>query len=423
MNIGGLCTIGCDVEHKIVLIYHYLPFLGVGIVAQGVLLFARVNQAADPSVRRSNGPVRVVALATFPVEAAATRFRIAQFIEPLASANIAVTLLPFLTAADFEGLYDRKRAPLTALRLFLAFFRRLTQLPRILTAEVLFVQREAMLFGPPLIEWLATSVARIPMVLDLDDATWIPMVSPVYGRMATMLKWPSKAEWLIRRACIVICGNDTIAEHVLAAGRRTVVMPTIVDSRLFEPRKTTGENDRPIVGWIGSHGTWSYLAAILPALERVAESTPFRLRIIGSGQTKLSLRGIEVELLPWRMETEVADVQSFDIGLYPLPDDTWASAKSGLKAIQYLACGVPYVASPVGVVRQIGKAGVTHLHAISSEEWGMMLERLLRDREARGAMGVAGRRYMIEHYATADFAAKIAEVLHEASSGHTEAYA
>jgi len=397
---------------------------GAGIALPASLLCASVSEAAESSPGRRPVKVRTVALATFPIEAAATRFRVAQFIPALSEANVEVTLLPFLTAADFEGLYDRERFVGTAFRLLFALFRRLAQLPVILAADVLFIQREAMLFGPPWIEWLAARVARVPIVLDLDDPTWIPIASPVYGRYATLLKFPAKTDWLTRQAQAVICGSETIAGRVRAAGVRAVVLPTIVDSSIFTPAAERELRDLPVVGWIGTHGTWAYLRSIFPALEQVAESVPFRLRIVGSGQQTQTLRGIEVEILPWRMDREVHDFQSLDVGLYPLPDEEWAQGKSGLKAIQYLACGVPYVASPIGVVREIGIPGVTHLAASTQDEWRAALERLLRDGDERRRMGAAGRRYMLDHYAIGDFARRIGEVLRDAASpARAEAYA
>jgi glycosyltransferase involved in cell wall biosynthesis len=405
---------------------HRATDFGAGIGLPATLLCASVSEAAESRNGRRPVKVKAVALATFPIQAAATRFRVAQFIPALAEANVEVTLLPFLTAADFEGLYDRKRIAGTAFRLLLALFRRLAELPRILAADVLFIQREAMLFGPPLIEWLAARVARIPIVLDLDDPTWIPIASPVYGRYATLLKFPAKTNWLTRQAQAVICGSETIAARVRADGVRAVVLPTIVDSAVFTPSadRHLRNGDLPVVGWIGTHGTWAYLQSIFPTLEKVAESVPFRLRIVGSGQQTLTLRGIEVEMLPWRMDREVQDFQSLDVGLYPLPDEEWAQGKSGLKAIQYLACGVPYVASPIGVVREIGIPGVTHLVASTPEEWRAALERLLRDGDERRRMGAAGRGYMLEHYAIGDFARRIGEVLRDAASpARAEAYA
>lgn len=371
---------------------------------------------------RARAPLRVVALATFPVAAAATRFRIAQFVPHFSGAGVDVTLLPFLSDAAFRNLYDRKALPRNVLRFLGLLLRRVAQLPRILRARVVFVQREAMLVGPPWIEWLTARVARVPMVLDLDDPTWIPFTSPVYGRFGTLLKWPSKAERLIRWAAVVVCGNETIAEYVRGAGVPAVVLPTIVDTDVFTPRE--GErHDLPVVGWIGTHSTFPYVEALLPLLEQVAASFPFRLRIIGSGRSHVNARGIDVEMLPWRLDREVDDFQSFDVGLYPMPEDSWTAGKSGLKLVQYLATGVPSIASPVGIIRSIGVAGVTHLTASTPDEWRRGLERLLGDAGERRAMSAAGRRYAVENYSVAEFAARLATVLRAAADRQAEAFA
>ncbi len=358
--------------------------------------------------------VDVVALSTFPLGAAATRFRIVQFLPHLASGGLRVTFFPFLTDATFRDLYDPKKAVVTSFRVCVSLLRRILQLPRILRADVLLVQREVMLFGPPWIEWLASRVARVPIVLDLDDATWIAVTSPVYGRLATLLKWPSKTDQLIRWADTVICGNQVIADHVQSLGARAVIMPTIVDTASVTPR-TDAPHDVPVVGWVGTHSTWRYVEPLLPLLETLAQSVPFRLKVVGSGRPSLAVRGVDVELLPWRLDREVHDFQTIDVGIYPLPDDSWSRGKSGLKIIQYFAAGVACVASPVGIVREIGIAGVTHLQATTPEEWRSALERLLRDSGERRLMADAGRRYAVEHYSVAGFAKGISAVLLEAA--------
>gem|GEM_PF-121115 len=359
-------------------------------------------------------PLRVSALVTFPVEAAASRFRIMQFVSPLASHGIQVTVFPFLTASDFSTLYDRTRAVTTAIRLLRAFIRRLFILPRILRADVLLLQREAMLFGPPWIEWLAARVVGIPIVLDLDDPTWIRAVSPVYGRFATWMKWPSKADQLIRWARTVICGNETIATYVRAAGTPAVVMPTIVDPCLFTPRADDGENGGvPVVGWIGTHSTWRFVETILPVIEDLANVVAFRFRVIGSGRDGIVARGVDIELLQWQLDREIFDFQTLDIGIYPLPEDEWTVGKSGLKLVEYAASGVACVVSPVGVVGEIGIPGVTHLEATTMDEWRRALERLLCHADERRAMAAAGRRYAVEHYSVSGFAARFADVLLE----------
>ena len=371
---------------------------------------AVVRAVHDPTERPA---LQVVALATFPLGAAATRFRIGQFLPHLSAQGIRVTLLPFFNENTYRDLYNRKSAAKTALRLLGSLLRRVVQLPRILRADVVLIQREAMLFGPPWIEWLIVRVG-IPLVLDLDDATWIAVTSPVYGWFATWLKSPSKTDRLIRWARVVVCGNETVAEHVRGCGTQAEVLPTIVDTNQFVPR-AEDVRDVPIVGWIGTHSTWEFVEPLLPVLEQLAQSTPFRLRIVGSGCTSVAVRGLDVELLPWSLDREVLDFQSLDVGLYPMPDNPWTAGKSGLKLIQYFAAGVASVASPVGIVKEMGVAGTTHLHASTPDEWRAAVERLLRDVAGRRSMAAAARRYAVEHYSVAGFASRLADVIRRAA--------
>jgi glycosyltransferase involved in cell wall biosynthesis len=353
--------------------------------------------------------LNVLAVATYPVTAASTRLRIAQFIEPLRAHGIHVTLKPFLDPATFDQLYDRRRWCFVALSLVAAVFRRLLQLPRLFRADLVFVQREAMLLGPPIFEWVARRVLRRPILLDLDDATFLERDSPVYGRLATVLKGVGKTNRLIALADAVICGSENVASYVRERGKPAMVMPTIVETALFQPLPFREPTDVPLVGWVGSHSTYPYFERIIPVLERLAESYRFRVRVVGAGRASVEIRGVEVENLRWSLDREVDDFRTIDIGLYPMPaDDPWTEGKSGLKAIQYLAVGVPFVATPVGIVNVIGDAGRTHLAAMSDEGWYEALAALLGAPERRRQMGAAGRAFALSHYSVEEFASRIA---------------
>ncbi|MDP9075099.1 MAG: glycosyltransferase, partial [Actinomycetota bacterium] len=138
----------------------------------------------------------------------------------------------------------------------------------------------------------------------------------------------------------------------------------------------------------------------------VARTHRFRLRIIGAGQARLSVPGLEVEHMAWNLAREPADFASFDIGLYPLPDDPWANGKSALKSVQYLASGVPYVASPIGAAATVGIAGTTHLLATGTEAWIAALSGLLDDPGTRAEMGRHGRCHALQHH-TIDVGARL----------------
>ena len=358
-------------------------------------------------------PMRVVALASYPIEAACTRMRMTQFIRSLAVQDIHVTFLPFLGRRAYRWLYDRRYAALTAGALVLGIIKRLFQLPRLLRADVVLVQREAMLIGPPLMEWFAARVLCRPLVLDLDDATYIELPSPVYGRLTGFLKWRGKTDWIIDHSAYVICGNERIADYVRRRGTPAVATPTIVDTDVFAPRDDNQEGEPTVIGWVGSHSTWKYFRSIIPVLERLAQTERFRLRVVGAGSVPQKIRGVDAEFLTWSLHREVHDFQTLDIGLYPLPDDEWTEGKSGLKAIEYLSVGVPYVASPVGVVAQIGEPARTHLLATTPDQWYESLAKLLRDREQRRAMGRAGREHAVATYSFKAVAERIGAILRE----------
>lgn len=365
-----------------------------------------------PAPRRPRRPLRVLALAGYPETAAATRWRILQFIDPLARRGIRVDFRPFLTDRQFERLYQRRRLAATVAGLVGSALRRAVDLVAAAPADVVLVQREAMLFGPPACEYLLARTLKKPMVLDLDDSTYVPYQSPTYGRLAGLLRWHRKADDLIRWSRIVICGNQAIAAHAGALGVETVVIPTVVDTERFRPAERAGRPGPPVLGWIGSHSTFPYLRSIFPALERLAQTVPFRLLIVGSGRERIELPGVEVICRDWRLGREVDDFRELDVGLYPLVEEAWAAGKSGLKAIQYMSVGIPFVASPVGVCAEIGRPGVTHRLASSGNEWHDALAELLRNPTLGRRLGDAGRRHALEHYTVPLQADRLAAALY-----------
>ncbi|MGQ0761894.1 MAG: glycosyltransferase family 4 protein [Acidobacteriota bacterium] len=358
--------------------------------------------------------MKVLALASYPVEAAATRFRLQQYVAPLAKRGIAMTIHPFLDADAFAQFYRRDSLPPIVLAAMKSSVARVFDLVRAQRADVIFVQRDAMLFGPPWFEWLAARMMKRPMVLDLDDATYVAYKSPTYGGLGKALKWFSKTDDLIRWAEVVVCGNSSIADYVRGKGARTEIVPTVVDTDIFKPVADKHTSDEPILGWIGTHSTFPYLQSIFPVLSSLAQRHKFRLKIVGAGQDVVEVPGVTVESLPWRLDREVGDFQSVDIGLYPIDEsiyEGWASGKSGFKSIQYMAVGVPYVATPVGGSAEIGRAGVTHLTATTHEEWHHALADLITNPEQRRMMGAAGREHVTRHYALDDQADKLAAIL------------
>jgi glycosyltransferase involved in cell wall biosynthesis len=122
-----------------------------------------------------------------------------------------------------------------------------------------------------------------------------------------------------------------------------------------------------------------------------------------------------MDLIPWSEMREVAEVQTMHIGIMPLPDNLWARGKSGYKLIQYMACGLPVVASPVGVNTDIVQPGVNGFLVDGLEQWREALEALITSPELRRRLGRAGRDRAVSDYSVLAQAPRFAQLLEQAA--------
>ena len=169
------------------------------------------------------------------------------------------------------------------------------------------------------------------------------------------------------------------------------------------------------IGWTGTFSSKVYLDLIAGVFQRLAERVDFRLRVIGNFDYELP--GVDLEVVRWSAEQEVEQLQALDIGVYPLPIDDWVLGKSGLKAIQYMAFGLPTVATEVGTTPRIIRDGENGLLVRTEAEWLDALERLVRDPALRRRLGEAARRDAVAKYSIKAVAAEYRRVLADALEG------
>lgn len=349
----------------------------------------------------------MLALTRYGPRAASTRQRILQYAPNLAAEGLALDLQPLLGSAHLDRLHAGRSRNWAGIAT--ACLRRVGTLLAARRHAALIVQRELFPWLPA--ERLAALGPR-PLIVDYDDAVF-HLYDGSTGRAPGILR--DKLAPLFRRADLAICGNDYLAEYARQHCRRVEIVPTTVNTRLLRP--TSGEGDGPpVVGWIGSPSTWGYMAPVLPVLRELVRSGTARVRLIGGGTGAAALGWAESH--PWAPETEAGLLASLDIGIMPLPDEPWSRGKCGYKLIQYMACGLPVVASPVGVNPQIVRDGTDGLLALGTEAWRSALTRLIADPGLRERMGAAGRSRAEEHYAAEThgprFAALISEAIEQA---------
>lgn len=362
--------------------------------------------------------LKVLAICPFPAAFPSTRYRLLQYIEPLRKLGVELEYRPFLNDEEHQRYFNNPRLLSRLSTIVMPIIRRFGDIVRAAKADVVFIQREAVPFGPGFFEFLCRAVGRTPIILDIDDAVYIPYTSGRYGKVGSFLKFYGKSDRLIRSASTVVCGGQFLADHVESKGGRAVVIPTIVDKDIFKPSEK--RSDIPVVGWIGTPSSYRYLRSILPAIARVAQDHPLIFRLRGTGEDQIEIDNVVIDNAPWKAETEVDDFRSLDIGVYPLVENEdqsleFIQGKSGFKAIQYLALGIPYVVSPLGVTSSIGVAGETHFEARTTDEWAQKLGQLLGDVSRRKQMGERGREHFEENYDLETWAAVLAGVLKDAA--------
>jgi len=346
-------------------------------------------------------PIRVLALSPIPEEGAGCRFRIAQFIPHLEEAGFEVTLKSLFTPEFFRLVYKPGRYVHKAVTFAGLAIKRLDSLRDASRFDLVLMYREMFPIGPALVERLLALRRRPPLVFDFDDAIFLPSVSEA-NRLIGALKHPRKVASIIRHSQHVIVGNEYLASYARRFNSAVTTIPTCVDTTKFVPTldrvgNGAGRSRLPVVGWIGSPTTASYIRGLAPVLRRVREQHPFTLRVSGTGEP-VTVPGVETDNVGWSLDREVALFSGCDIGVYPLADDEWSKGKCGFKAIEFMACGVPVVASAVGVNRELIQDGVNGFLAATDQEWVEKLGCLLASGELRRRFGDAGRRTVDERY-------------------------
>jgi len=358
---------------------------------------------------------RILAIATHGEAGPSTRFRVLQWEPLLRQWGFSLSLRAFFSAEMTVAFYQPGRLIAKALEIVTGSARRLATLASLSKeADIVLVHREIFPLGQrPL--WNVLERFPGPIIYDYDDAMFLPQRA---GR--GMLGWMERVETpqAVMRLCeVVLAGNQFLADYASAYARRVVVLPTCLDTTRFVPRSRRLDDPRkPVVGWIGSYTASKYLHGLVKVLSTVAKAAPFHLYVVGCDALP-PIEGVTIEHAEWNLGREVEDFQRCDIGLYPLWDDAWAKGKCAFKAIQFMACGVPVVASSIGVNRELIEDGVNGFLASTEEEWVERLRRVLVDASLRDRLGRAGRRTIERRYALAVHADTLRQVLRDVAHG------
>lgn len=317
----------------------------------------------------------------------ASRFRFIQFIPHLERAGWEV--IHRANRPDRQWNSPLRWRPLRAVHYRLGRvamkWNRVRDLSAARECDAIFINRDLANEGFFLRGLLAPHMPHV--VYDFDDAIFVGKREPA-------------VRWLCEKAGWVTPGNEYLAEYSRRHNARVTVVPTVIDTDAYEPRKACAApgSTKVRIGWSGSdQSIGSTLFPRLEMLKALQARVPFELVVITNTRPTLPV-SLDWSFVPWRESDEHLLSTRMDAGIMPLKDDAFQKGKCGLKLLQYMAAGLPTVASPVGVNSQIVLPGLTGFLASTDAEWHESLERLVRSADLRASMGAQGRQRCEQHY-------------------------
>lgn len=348
--------------------------------------------------------MKVLAFTKYGPSGASSRVRLYQYIPLLAKEGITIEVAPLFGDRYIRDLYYyHKRRPVVVVR---SFIKRLLDLLRLLSFDLVWIEKELFPYCPPWIESFLSTIG-VPYVVDYDDAIFHNY--DLNPRKALRLFLHDKIDKVMRNAKVVFAGNRYLAERAANAGaERIEIIPSVVDVERYQLKKRV-YSDTLVVGWIGTPMSAKYLELVREPLCRLAQDINLRVVLVGSGP--VDLPGVPLVVQQWSILTEDVQIRQFDVGIMPLLDAPGERGKCGYKLIQYMACGLPVVASPVGVNTEIVEEGVNGFLARTQAEWYHAIYKLAQRPELREQMGARGRRKVEQFYSLQVMAPKLVKIL------------
>lgn len=358
-------------------------------------------------------PISVCALVPYPLGSTPSqRFRLEQWAPDLRQAGIELELVPFVDPALMRCLHQPGHYLAKAGLAARATARRLRLLRQLDDFDLVIVHRAALLAGPATLEHRIAR--RRPILFDFDDAIWL-LHTTAANRHIGWLKSPGKTAAICRASAQVVVGNRYLAEYARQYNDRVDVVPSSIDTDLFLPALARRTNGPVVVGWTGSSTSQTYLEAFAPVLRELARTRSVEIRV--HSDRRPDLPGVEMVWRPWSPDNELVELQAFDIGIMPMPDDRWARGKCAMKALLYMSVGVPAICEAVGTNREVIQHGENGLLAASPEEWLRHLHALIDDRAQRARLGAAGRATVEAGYSRRHCAALFADAVRRTVEG------
>ncbi len=340
---------------------------------------------------------KVLFLSPYPVDKAPSqRLKYEQYYKHIEANGFEITTSSFVSL-DFWGIiYQKGNLLLKVLYTILGYFRRFIDLFKLRKYDVVYIHLWVTPFGFPIFEWLVRLIAK-KVVYDIDDMIFLGHSSEA-NQLLEGLKGKKKMIYLMQSSNHVITCTPTLDNFVRRYNTKTTDISSTINTDLYTPKEHK-EKQTITLGWSGSHSTSKYVKLLEPIFEKLLKKGhDFNVLVIGDAQFSFQNEAIKLNAIPWNLNTEVEDLKKIDIGLYPLPNEQWVLGKSGLKALQYMALGIPTIATNIGANSRIIQHSKNGFLVESEEQWINAIEFLIQNTEERNTIGLNATETVVEKF-------------------------
>ena len=275
--------------------------------------------------------IKALFLTPYPTEGPSYRYRVEQYIPYLKNSGLDCGIRPFMDSDFFKILYIPKKRMKKFIYFLYSAIHRFLIIYESKDYDVIFVHLEAFPVGPPFLEQIVAKLMHKPIIFDFEDAIYLKRRGP-RSWLINFIKRPWKFYKILRLSTHVIVCNQYMKDLVSKYNPNVTIIPTAIDTDKFTVKSPSLRNKKLILGWIGSHTTLEYLLDIKKPLQMLSKKHNVALKIVG-GHRDIDIPGMEVINEEWSLKNDIQSFQSLDIGLYPLPQDERARAKTPFKTI------------------------------------------------------------------------------------------
>ncbi|NLL29285.1 MAG: glycosyltransferase family 4 protein [Bacteroidales bacterium] len=327
---------------------------------------------------------------------AGQRFRCEHFIPFLEENNFKIKYANLLSKWDDKYFYKKGCYLFKLFIVAKTFIKRFIQTTNLKKYDAVFLYREAFMLGTTYFERRIRR-KNIPIIYDFDDAIWLNDVSNA-NKNLKWLKKPEKTADICKLATCIIVGNSYLADFASKYNKNIHIVPTTIDTNYHHFSSKDYTKNPICIGWTGSSTTLKHFNVVVPVLKILKKKFQDKICFKVISDEPIYSKEIEIENSMWSPETEIKDLNDFDIGIMPLPDNKWTKGKCGFKGLQYMALGIPTLMSPVGVNKEIITDAENGFLPSNTDEWVEKISLLIENPELREKLGLAGRKTIEEKF-------------------------